>query len=483
MKLFVQLRRFRYQIIATFASIFFTSSLNAQNRIGTGEVANLYRIHCASCHGEQLEGALGGSLVGGNWLHGDGSDEHLARVIRDGLPDHGMAPFDDVLSEQQIRSLVIYIREARQLAEADGWEGTSESGVFESEEHAFRLEKVAEIDGEVWGMDFLPDGDLLFTEFKGPLWRMTPGEEPRQIRGIPRVWRRGQGGMLDVAVHPNYAENGWIYLAFSASARGASGDAAMTRIVRGRVENDRWIDEETIFEVAPEFHLSAAHHFGTRIVFKEGYLFFAIGDRGSQEMAQDLAVPNGKIHRIHDDGRIPGDNPFSRQDDAYPTIWTYGNRNPQGIAIRPEDREIWAAEHGPRGGDEVNHIRRGVNYGWPVITYGINYNGTPITDRTHHPEMAQPVHYWTPSIAVCGIDFYDGDQFPRWKNNLFAGGLASEQLHRLVFDGDRIVKDEIVLRDQGRVRDVLNAPDGNLYVSLTPASRDRGTIFRLVPVD
>jgi glucose/arabinose dehydrogenase len=197
------------------------------------------------------------------------------------------------------------------------------------------------------------------------------------------------------------------------------------------------------------------------------------------EMAQDLSRPNGKIHRIYDDGRVPGDNPFRAIANAYPTIWTYGNRNPQGLDMHPVTGEIWESEHGPRGGDEINVIQAGDNYGWPVITYGINYNGKPITDVTTAPGMEQPKHYWTPSIAVCGIDFYEGDQFPEWKYDLFAGGLASQELHRLQIEGEQIVSDEIILKDVGRVRDVASGPDGYLYVVLNGPDR----IVRLVPVD
>ncbi|MGE9292617.1 MAG: PQQ-dependent sugar dehydrogenase, partial [Puniceicoccales bacterium] len=221
-------------------------------------------------------------------------------------------------------------------------------------------------------------------------------------------------------------------------------------------------------------------HFGTRFVFKDGYLFFSMGDRGKQNMAQDVTRPNGKIHRIHDDGRIPEDNPFVDKPDAWPTIWTYGNRNPQGLDAHPITGALWETEHGPRGGDEVNLIRKGINYGWPVITYGMNYSGTPITDKTHAPGMEQPKHYWVPSIAVCGIDFYEGELFPNWKNNLFAGGLASNELHRIVINDDNeVVKDEIVLKGLGRIRDVASAPDGSLMLLLNGPDK----IVKLVPVE
>jgi glucose/arabinose dehydrogenase len=243
------------------------------------------------------------------------------------------------------------------------------------------------------------------------------------------------------------------------------------------------VDQEDIFRVPGKFHTSSAVHFGTRFVFQDGYLFFSIGDRGRMHMAQDVTKPNGKIHRIHDDGRIPPDNPFVDQTDAYPSLWSLGNRNPQGLALHPVTGELWETEHGPRGGDEVNLIRRGLNYGWPEITYGMNYNGTPITAETAREGLEQPALHWTPSIAVCGIDFYTGDQFPSWQNHLLVGGLASQELHRLVLDGDRVIEDEVILSDMGRVRDVATGPDGSIYVAINSNSSETSILYRLVPAE
>jgi glucose/arabinose dehydrogenase len=206
-------------------------------------------------------------------------------------------------------------------------------------------------------------------------------------------------------------------------------------------------------------------------------LFFSIGDRGVQDEAQDLTLPNGKIHRINIDGSIPEDNPFAGDSGKFASIWTYGNRNPQGMALHPKTGDLWASEHGPRGGDEINLIEKGLNYGWPEITHGMNYNGTPITANTAMSGMEQPVHYWTPSIAVCGMDFYSGNVFPLWKNNLFAGGLSTEELHRLVIENGEIVSDEIVLKGMGRIRDVKEGLDGALYLVLNGSDE----IVRLVP--
>ena len=256
----------------------------------------------------------------------------------------------------------------------------------------------------------------------------------------------------------------------------------MIKIVRGKIVRDQWTQEEIIFDVPARFHHSSGLHFGSRFVFKNRYLFFSIGDRGQRLQAQDLRTPAGKIHRIYDDGRIPEDNPFVHLKHAYKSIWAYGNRNPQGLDAHPVTGELWESEHGPRGGDEVNIIQRGENYGWPVITYGMNYDGSPITGETHRKGMQQPVHYWVPSISVCGIDFYEGDLFSGWKNDLFAGGLASQELHRLVIRRDKVVRDEVILKNQGRVRDVLSGPDGYIYVILNHTLA-LSTIQRLVPAN
>jgi aldose sugar dehydrogenase len=475
---------FRVFLLPVLASLAGAPSLSAQFRIGTGDAADLYAKHCAVCHGADLRGGLGSSLLDGEWNHAQ-SDEEIARVIREGMPALGMNAFKDILTEEQTRSLVIYMREMHQLSLQESVDRSllPRDGVFHTEQHRFRLEEVARVDGILWSIEFLPDGDILLAEKSGRLLRVRDGRVLGPIEGTPEVHDRGQGGLLEVALHPAYAENGWVYLAFADGLRRGLQTVAMTKIVRGRLDGMRWVDEETIFAAPPETYLSTAHHFGTRLVFQDGYLFFAIGDRGRQDEAQDLSLPNGKVHRVHDDGRIPSDNPFRDRPGAFPTLWTYGNRNPQGLDLDPRTGDLWSTEHGPRGGDETNLILPGRNYGWPVITHGMNYNGTPITEATARPGMEQPVVYWTPSIAVCGIDFYEGARFPAWQHDLFVAGLASQELRRLVIRDQAVVHQEIVLKNQGRVRDVASGPDGLLYVTLMNEGRDGGRLCRLVPVD
>ena len=461
--------------------------VGAQNNIGTGAADQLYQLHCLSCHGADLNGGLGGSLIDDEWKHAR-TDAEIADLIREGLPDLGMVPYGGTLSEEEIRSLVIYLRERKLLAERDGLTArlAPRDGVFHAADHSFRLEPVTDpVDGILWGMDWLPNGDLLVTERAGPVWLVRDGQRLGPIADTPAVWARGQGGMLEVAVHPDYAANGWIYLGFSESGGTSAGRAVgMTKIVRGRLDGLRWIDEEVIFEVSDSaLHTSSGVHFGIRFVFQDGYLFFGIGDRGRMEHAQDLSRPNGKIHRIHDDGRIPADNPFVADPEAFPSIWSYGHRNPQGLVRDPATGVLWETEHGPRGGDEVNHIRPGLNYGWPEVTEGMNYNGQPITHRIAAPGMEPPALSWTPSIAPCGLALHDGTVFPRWRHNLFAGGLSAQELRRLVTQDGKIVHEEIVLKNQGRVRAVASGPDGHLYVSLTDGNPSMGRLYRLVPVD
>ena len=440
-----------------------------------GDVTETWTDTCASCHGAKLTGGQAKSLLDDEWSFG-GDDTSLAESIRNGREDAGMPPFGGALSEEEIRALVIFIREQRKQHERDQTTFAAPEGdtVVESEKHAFRVETV--VDGlEIpWSIAFLPDGRMLVTEKAGRLRIVENGRlAPEPIAGTPEVWSEGQGGLLDVAVHPDHEKNGWVYLSFSDPGED---DTAMTAVVRGRVRDGQWVDEETLFRAPAETYRKGRVHFGSRFVFDGGYLFFTIGERGQQDDAQDVTRPNGKVHRLHDDGRVPDDNPFVDQKDAIPSIWSYGHRNPQGLARHPVTGDLYDAEHGPRGGDELNLVERGSNYGWPVITYGMNYDGTPITNLTAKEGMEQPVVHWTPSLAVCAIDFYVGDRFPGWRHDLFLSSLAAEELVRLEIQDRKVVHQEVLFKGIGRVRDVVSGPDGYLYVSLEP-----GRIARLVP--
>jgi aldose sugar dehydrogenase len=441
------------------------------------DVAEVYAQSCASCHGARLQGGQAASLLDDAWMFG-GDDASLARSIRDGQVEAGMPAFGSSLDERQVRALVIFIREKVDEARREQTVFAKPRGdaVVKSEEHAFRVETVAEGLEIPWSVAFLPDGRMLVTEKPGRLRVAVNGKlQPEAVAGVPPVWSQGQGGLMDVAVHPDHATNGWVYLCLSDPGEEGS---AMTKVVRGRLREGRFADQETVFEAPRALYRRGRVHFGCRIVFDgEGHLFFSIGERGHMDDAQDLSRPNGKVHRVHEDGRVPADNPFAKREGALPTIWSYGNRNPQGLALHPATGDLWAVEHGPRGGDELNLILPGRNYGWPVITYGMNYDGSPITHLTEKEGMEQPVVHWTPSIAVCAIDFYAGDRFPRWRNDLLVSSLAAEELRRLVIEDGRVTRQEVLFKGIGRVRDVVAGPDGLVYVALEP---DR--VARLVPV-
>ncbi|AMY07885.1 Soluble aldose sugar dehydrogenase YliI precursor [Luteitalea pratensis] len=442
-------------------------------------VATIYASLCANCHGPTLQGGQGPSLVDAEWKHGD-TDADIARVIREGVAGTPMLPFRAALTDLQIRAMVIHVREAQESARL----GTLPPAALplpariESERHAFRTEVLADGLETPWGIEFLPDGALLVSERPGRLRIIREGQVLPPISGVPAVWVEQDGGLFDIAVHPRFAENGWVYLAFSET--GAETGSSSTRIIRGTLRGNALVDQVTIFRPAPALYWNNNSHFGARLLFdRDGYLFFSIGDRGHMADAQDLASPYGKLHRVHDDGRVPSDNPFVGRAGAVASIWSYGHRNQQGLAIDPRNGDLYATEHGPRGGDELNLVRKGRNYGWPIITYGMNDNGTPLTDRTEQDGLEQPVVYWTPSIAVSGIDFYTGSRFPRWANDLFVTALAGQQLRRLEIRDGRVTHQELLLRGSGRVRDVRVGPDGLIYV----AFNGPGLIVRLSPAD
>ncbi|TDQ29358.1 PQQ-dependent sugar dehydrogenase [Zeaxanthinibacter enoshimensis] len=325
-----------------------------------------------------------------------------------------------------------------------------------------------------WGLAFLPDGAMLITEKSGELIHFKNGKKT-MVSNVPPVYNRGQGGLLDVAVHPDYIQNGWLYLSFASEEGPEKG--GNTAIIRAKLDNMALVNIEKLYKATP--NTTKGQHFGSRFAFdKEGYLYFSIGERGDRDTnPQDLSRDGGKIYRIHDDGRIPEDNPFIGQEDAVKAAYTYGNRNPQGMARHPQTGEIWIHEHGPRGGDEINIVKKGNNYGWPVITYGINYSGTPITDKTEMEGMTQPIHYWVPSIAPSGMTFVTSDKYRGWKGSLLVGSLSFQYLERLALDGTKVTQREKLMTDIGRVRNVVEGPDGIIYVAV----EGKG-IYRLNPV-
>ncbi len=475
--------------------------------------AQLFTEVCATCHGETAApGPRAPSLLADKWLHGN-DDESIAKNIRDGFVAAGMPPFKDALTDQQIWQMVAYLRtQTASLKEKPRYVPDPDGQVITSEKQTFRMEIVARNLETPWGLAFLPDGRLLISERPGRLRIVERGALlPEAVKGLPKVWEKQDGGLFDVEVHPDYAKNGWVYLSYSEtlpgyvappppppadptaasppaqSGRGRGGPPdppSMTVVVRGKIKDHEWVEQQVLFRAPAGIYNPRNAHYGSRFIFDQAHhLFFSIGDKQQPADAQDLSKPTGKIHRINDDGTIPKDNPFLNRPGALPTIWSYGHRNPQGLAWDPVTGKLWESEHGPNGGDEINVIEPGRNYGWGIVTMGVE----PGISKRSEPGMEPPVVYYTPTLAPSGIAFYGGSQYAAWKNNLFVGGMAGQQLRRLETSGDTVVHQETVFNQFGRVRDVITGPDGYLYVSLqlpgqSVSQSTSGMVGRLIPV-
>ena len=340
--------------------------------------------------------------------------------------------------------------------------------------YSYKAETVVDNIDVAWGMVFLPDGSMLISEQEGKLIHFKNGQKS-EIKNAPEVVYKNQGGLLDMELHPNYSNNGWIYFSFSGNIE-KDDKGANTTIMRAKLDQGQLVDQEIIYKATP--NTKKTQHFGSRLEFdRNGFLFFSVGDRGNRdENPQDITRDGGKIYRLNDDGSVPQDNPFVQSDGAKTAIFSYGHRNPQGMALHPKSGKIWVHEHGPQGGDEINIIDSGKNYGWPKITYGINYNGTSITDDTSLPGMEQPIHYWVPSIAPSGMAFITSDNYPGWKNKLLVGSLKFQYLNLVTIENGKVIKEEKLLEGMGRVRTVRIGPDGFIYASIEQLG-----IVKLVP--
>lgn len=379
-----------------------------------------------------------------------------------------------LIVKSRILSSALWVLGAFTLTVSAAQADTAQS--FSSQRHDFKVAELAGGLNHPWGMAFLPNGDILVTERAGRLRVLADGQlVDAPIAGGPEVDARGQGGLLDVALDPDFATNQTLYLSYSGSGAGG----VNTEVARARLQDMQLTDLQVIFAADPKTRGKA--HYGSRLAFdKDNKLIITLGDRYSfLHDAQDPKNHIGVIARINTDGSVPPDNPFANGADGEPRVYSYGHRNVQGLAVRPEDQSIWAHEHGPRGGDEVNKLIPGANFGWPAITYGIDYSGAIISEKTEAPGMEQPIVYWVPSIAPSGMAFYTGDKFPEWQGNLFVGSLKFTHLRRLTLDGDEVVDQEPLIEDlRHRIRDVRNGPDGYLYV-LTDSPD--GKVLRLEP--
>lgn len=441
---------------------------------GIPKASDLFMDNCATCHGENLAGGMAGSLLDDVWIE-NGSTPALTRIITDGLVERGMPAWGNTLSSKEIRSLVIYIDEQRHRSSRENLNVDSLSTLMTSQGYSFSINTLYIADSILWALEYLPDGTMLATQRDGELLQISStGTLIGRIKGLPDIWHHVQGGLLDITLHPEYEKNGWIYLAYASSIDGKTG---ATKIARGKIKDGYWVDHENIFEAPPKFHTDSGRHFGARIVLKDGYVFFSTGDRADRPSAQDLSSPNGKVFRLYENGQVPQDNPFVEVENAISGVWSYGHRNPQGMVIDSNTGLLWQVEHGPRGGDELNVIKRGENYGWPEITYGMNYDGTPITHETGKSGMAQPKHYWVPSISPAGMAFYTADLFSKWKGNLLIGGLGIQDLQMYNIENGEVSDSSLILTDRGRIRDISIAPDGSIHLIVTIDGK--GHILRL----
>jgi glucose/arabinose dehydrogenase len=327
----------------------------------------------------------------------------------------------------------------------------------------------------IWGMELLPNGDLIYGEKKGKIY-IKRGEQTIPLEGFPTVKTGGQGGFMDLKAHPNYVKNGWIYATFTSLV--AEKDSEV-KLVRFKVKNDKIQNVENIFATGGGNTFN--NHYGSRIAFdKNNYLFVSIGEGGGSSLggpnstnknAQDTKLNWGKVHRMKDNGDVPSDNPVLPGNTKPTTIFSYGHRNPQGLTLNPQTGDIWETEHGPKGGDEINIISKGVNYGWPTYSIGINYNGTTVSNDHKAEGIKEPIFTWTPSIGVCGITFINSDNFKSWKGNFLATGLAGQKLYRFVIKDNKVVEENIWMEKMGRFRNVIQGSDGAIYISLEGPGR------------
>ena len=511
-------------------------------RGGANPAAALFNDNCSGCHGSDLSGGRAPSLFDKAWL-ATVDDAHITNAIKNGVPNTEMEGWSKQLTDEQIWQLLTYIRtRTGTLNPRPPYNDTPDGLVIKSEKQTFKVEVLTTDVFTPWGIAFLPDGRLLITERKGTIRILDKSNKLSEpVKNTPKPHVQQDGGYLDIEVHPNYAQNGWIYLAYSevqpgyvapppppaaappaapapappAAAPGAAapggapagagpgGQApggggggrggrggppqppSMTVWVRGKINaNNEWTNQQTVMQFPTSLYVSSGVHFGSRFLFDpQGHLFFTIGERGTMANAQDLTIPLGKVHRINDDGSIPNDNPFVNTPGAVKSIWTYGHRNPEGLAWEPGTNALWESEHGPTNGDEVNLLIKGHNYGWGVASKG----SQPGITKTSEPGMDDPIVYYTPTLAPAGMTFYTGNRYPGWRNtSLFVSGLAGQRLMRLEIANEKVTKQEAVFDTLGRVHDIVQGPDGLFYIALQspsqPLSADTaGKVIRLQP--
>lgn len=443
------------------------------------EGETIYKTYCAGCHGNQMQGNTAGKLIKTDWQYGR-SKGAIVRNIRFGITNTEMIAWGAVLSSEEIGAVADYIIASQEVAPNAARPVPAQ---LTTRDYILKVEQLITTGlNTPWGIEFADARRALISERTGGLRWMVDGElDPLPVKGLPETYSQNTtGGFMDIALDPQYSGNGWVYLAFSQTDGdpAAKGVRGMTKVVRGKIRDHQWTDEETLFEVPDSLKIPGGNRWGCRFLFDEaGYLYFTIGDMARAMDSQDPGKPSGKTFRIHPDGSIPEDNPFAGRKGALGAIFTIGNRNVQGMAVDPSTGRIWAAEHGPMGGDELNILKKGANYGWPLVTYGVDYSGDTVSDQTTMEGTEPPVLQWTPSIAVCPAEFVTGHRFSRWQNDLLIGALAFEEIRRLVIENDSVAEQELILKGVGRVRDLKIGPDGLLYVLLNSPDM----VLRIIP--
>jgi len=456
----------------------------------------IYNTTCAACHGITIQPGPSARALFATEFLGSRTDAQIVQVLTDGLPNTPNHGFKTLFFPDELAQMPALLRirggiANRKVGPVPDINGKS----FQSQKANFKAETLAKGFDQPWGMAFLPDGRLIFTERNGNIRFLNKdGSVSEPVKGTPSVFVRQDGGMLDIALHPGYAKNGWIYISYSTVPPGYQvqpGDdtapnmsaPTMTYVVRGKINaQNEWVNQQMLFNPPMDSFRVSADHYGSRFLFDgKGHFFWSMGERHDMQMSQNLASPLGKIHRLNDDGSIPRDNPFVNTPGALGSVWSFGHRNPEGLTFDPATGAFWETEHGPVGGDEVNVIEPGKNYGWGIATFGLE----PGIGRLHATGVTDPITHYNPSIGPAGIVFYTGNKFPAWKGNLFITGMVGQKLIRMEIKGRQIVSQETLLQDYGRVRDVKVGPDGNLYLLLQNMNGDPkgGSIVRLVPAN
>ena len=442
--------------------------------------ATIYQTYCTGCHGAQMQGASATPLIKTDWKYGRRKDA-ITRNIKVGIPSTDMVAWGKVLNDEQIKAVTEFVL-ASQTLPPDARRPIPTT--LTTKDYSIKVEQLVSTGLRTpWGIEFIDSDHALISERPGAIRWMVNGKlDEKSISGLPSTtYQQTTGGYFDIALDPKYKTTGWVYLAYGHTNENPADKnaASMTKVVRGRIKDHQWVEQQTLFEVPDSLKVTGGNRWGGRLFFdKEGFLFFSIGDMARADDSQDLSKPTGKVYRILADGTIPKDNPFVKNPHALPAIYSIGNRNVQGFSQHPVTGEIWMTEHGPMGGDELNILKKGANYGWPVITYGIDYSGEIVSKDTLKSGMLQPVIYWTPSIAVCPAEFVNTKLFSKWTTNLLVGALAFEEIRRLVITKEnKVASQEIILKGVGRIRELKTGPDGAIYVLLN----EPDMVLRLTP--